>query len=67
VKSTSKKGSQRSSGEKQSRPAQKKPPAASKIAQLEDQVETLQRELAEAELRENATAKELREAWSNKP
>jgi len=62
VKSTSKKGSQKSSGEKQSRPAQKKPAAATKIAQLEHQVETLQRELADSELRENATAKELREA-----
>jgi two-component system, NtrC family, sensor kinase len=61
VKSTSKKGSRKPSGKKQSRPVQKKPAAANRIAQLEHQVETLQRELAEGQLRENAIAKELRE------
>jgi GAF domain-containing protein len=38
------------------------PAVATKIAHLEHQVATLKRELAEAQSRENATAKELREA-----
>ena len=62
MKSTSKKGSQKSSREKESRPVPKKPAATTKIAQLEQQVETLQRELAESQSWGNATAKELREA-----
>ena len=61
MKSTSKKGSQKSSRERQSRPVQKKPAAANKIAQVERQVETLQRELAKSQLQKNATAKELRD------
>jgi GAF domain len=60
VKSTSKKGSQKSSRKKQSRPVQKRPAAANKLARLEHQVETLQRELAEAQLRENVTSDILR-------
>ncbi|HXV82737.1 MAG TPA: GAF domain-containing protein, partial [Candidatus Binatia bacterium] len=60
MKSTSKKGSQTSSREKKSRPVQKKPAAATKIAQLEHQVETLQRELAESQLQKNATREVLR-------
>jgi GAF domain-containing protein len=60
VKSTSKKGSQKSRQKKQSRTAQKKAAAPSKLAQLEQQVEALQRELVEGQLRENATSEILR-------
>jgi GAF domain-containing protein len=59
VKSTSKKGSQKSSRKRQTRPAPKKP-TTDKLAQLENQIETLQHDLAEAQLRENATSEILR-------
>ena len=51
----------KSNRETRSRPVQKKPAGANKIGQLKHQVGTLQRELAESQLRENATAKELQE------
>jgi GAF domain-containing protein len=60
VKPPSKKGSQTSSRKRQSGPVQKKPTAANKIAQLQEQVETLQRELAESQLQKNATSEVLR-------
>jgi hypothetical protein len=61
VKSTSKKGSQKSSEKRRSRPVQKKRPATKNLSQLIRENETLRRQLAEAQLRQNATDKELRE------
>jgi signal transduction histidine kinase len=61
VKSTSKKNSPKSDRKRQSRPGQKESAVARKIAQLEQRVETLERELAESQLRETATANELQE------
>src|SRR5262249_583528 len=55
----------KSSREKQSRPGQEKPTAATNLSQLEHRVETLERQLAEAQSWGNATAKELREAMEH--
>ena len=59
MKPPSKKGSQTASRKKQSRPVQKKPAAANNLSQLEHRVETLERQLAEAQSREEATGEIL--------
>jgi len=60
VKSTSKKGSQKSSRKTHSRPIQKKRTASKNPSQLARENATLRRELAEGQLRENATSDVLR-------
>ncbi len=60
VKTTSKKGSQKSSRKTQSRPLQKKRTASKNSSQLARENETLRRELSEGQLRENATSDVLR-------
>ncbi len=59
MKPPSKKGPQTSGRKKQSRPVQKKPAAATNLSQLEHRVETLERQLAEAQSREEATGEIL--------
>src|SRR5207249_4807617 len=60
VKSKSKKGSQKSSRKRQPPPAQKNRAATNNLSELVHRVETLERELAEGQLRENATSEILR-------
>ena len=60
MKTTSKKDSQKSSRKTQSRPIQKKRTASKNSSQLARENETLRRELAEGQLRENATSDVLR-------
>ena len=60
MKSTSKKGSRKSSRNTQSRPIQKKRIASKNSSQLARENATLRRELAEGQLRENATSDVLR-------
>ncbi len=60
MKSTSKKGSKKSSRKRRSRPLQKKRTASKNPSQLARENVTLRRELAEGQLRENATSNVLR-------
>jgi signal transduction histidine kinase/putative methionine-R-sulfoxide reductase with GAF domain len=60
VKRPSKKGSPKSSRKRQSQPVQKKRAASNNLSQLVHRVETLERELTEAQSRENATGEVLR-------
>jgi GAF domain-containing protein len=61
VKSTSKKSSQKSNRKTQARPVQKTRAATKNLSQLVRENETLKQKLAESQLRENTTAKELQE------
>jgi GAF domain-containing protein len=60
VESTSKKACQKPSRKRQPLPVQKKRAATNNPSQLVHQVQTLKRELAEGQLRENATSEILR-------